>query len=490
MKKILVTAAAFGLMAGYAVTAHATNGMNIEGYGPEAMGMGGASFAYDNGTAATMNNPATIGLSDGHRFDIALGFLGPDVTAKKSGEANANSGGDAYYMPAMGWMSRNGNLSYGIGVFGQGGMGTEYKANSFMAFDSGEKVRSEVSVGRAMIPLAYNINENFIIGGSADFVWAGMDIKMALSGYQFGDMLPASVGGSQNFGEVGNTMIDNRFVPAITGGQFLGANWARFDFSNSNDFTGEARGYGAAGKIGFVYKVTPQLTIGATYHSKTALSDLETDDALVSMEAILPDGAAGGGFDGNPDIVPIEITGEIDVKDFEWPDTFGIGFSYQVTDRFMLAADVKQIRWSEVMDDFKMTFTADSSQSDPFAQGFNLGDTVLDATLYQDWDDQTVFNIGAAYKVTEMITVRAGWNHASNPIPDKYVNALFPAIVEDHITAGLGFDFNNSSSLDFAMSYALESDATGGSLAPAPGESPITSEHSQLSWQLMYSYRY
>ena len=490
MKKILLTAAAFGLMAGYAVTAHATNGMNIEGYGPVALGMGGAAYAYDVGTAAAMNNPATIGLSEKHRFDIALGFLGPDVTAEKTGQSDAESGGDAYYMPAMGWTSKSGSLSYGIGVFGQGGMGTEYKADSFMAFGSDEKTRSEVSVGRAMIPIAYSINDNFIIGGSADFVWAGMDIKMALSGYQFGDMLPASVGGGQNFGEVGNSMIDDRFVPAILGSQFLGANWARFDFSNSSDFTGEARGYGAAGKIGFVYKVTPQLTIGATYHTKTALGDLETDSAMISMEAILPDGAAGGGTDGNPDIVPIDISGDIKVKDFEWPDTYGIGFSYQVTPRFMIAADVKQIRWSEVMKDFKMTFTADASQSNPFAQGFGLGGTVLDATLYQDWDDQTVFNIGAAFKVTDIVTVRAGYNHASNPIPDKYLNALFPAIVEDHITAGLGLDFNESSSLNFAMSFALEKDATGGSLAPAPGESPITSEHSQLSWQLMYTYRY
>ena len=77
MKKILATAAAFGLIGGFAVTAHATNGMNIEGYGPISLGMGGAAYAYDVGTAAMMSNPATIGLSEGHRFDLALGFLGP-----------------------------------------------------------------------------------------------------------------------------------------------------------------------------------------------------------------------------------------------------------------------------------------------------------------------------------------------------------------------------------------------------------------------------
>ena len=45
--------------------------MNMEGYGPIATGMGGASMAYDNGTAAVINNPATLGLMAG--WNHALG---------------------------------------------------------------------------------------------------------------------------------------------------------------------------------------------------------------------------------------------------------------------------------------------------------------------------------------------------------------------------------------------------------------------------------
>lgn len=473
MKKILVTVAALGLVVGYAATASATNGMNVEGYGPIALGMGGAAYAYDVGTAAMMSNPATIGLSEGHQFDLALGFLGPDVTAVHPLAGTAESGGDAYFMPAMGWMSSTGPLSYGIGVFGQGGMGTEYTATSFMAAGSGEEVRSEVSVGRAMIPLAFNVNENFIIGGSADFVWAGMDVKMAMDGNQFGDMLPS---GTQSGGTASGSMVNILGASFFPSGPITNLDWARFDFSNGSDFTGEARGYGAAGKIGFVYKVTPQFTIGATYHSKTALGDLETDDAVVSMQVDLD---MGGPV---PDQV-VNVDGKMTVKDFEWPDTFGIGFAYQMTDRFMIAADVKQIRWSNVMDSFKMSFTANAIQTDPNALLFGMGGQQMNATLYQDWDDQTVIALGAAFKVTDMFTVRGGYNHASNPVPDMYLNPLFPAIVEDHITAGLGLNFSEAHSLDMAMSFALEESATG-------TMSTVTNDHSQLSWQVMYTYNY
>src|SRR5512143_2211418 len=83
--------------------AFATNGMNMEGYGPIATGMGGASMAYDNGTAAVMNNPATLSLMpEGNRLDVALGYLGPHITASTPGAPDAKSSADAFFMPAIG----------------------------------------------------------------------------------------------------------------------------------------------------------------------------------------------------------------------------------------------------------------------------------------------------------------------------------------------------------------------------------------------------
>ncbi len=80
LKKIAALLAAAGPMV-VAAPAFATNGMNMEGYGPIATGMGGASMAYDNGTAGLINNPATLGLmkSGTTRLDVAIGGLHPDV---------------------------------------------------------------------------------------------------------------------------------------------------------------------------------------------------------------------------------------------------------------------------------------------------------------------------------------------------------------------------------------------------------------------------
>lgn len=472
----------------------ATNGMNLEAYGPIAGGMGGASMAYDNGTAAMMNNPATLGLMapGSKRLDAALGFLGPDVTASMPGMASAKSKADAFFMPAVGWAAKGSSLTYGVGVFAQGGMGTEYAKDSFLTAGSNELVRSEVGVGRLMIPVAYSVSDKIEIAGSLDYVWASMDIKMAMSGSDFGDMI-ADMGGSQAAGSASGSMVTGfggmvsagmMQAPSPTGGP---VNWARFDFSNNSDFMGEAFGSGMAGKLGLTFKVNSRLSLGASYHSKTALGDLTTSNATVTMNANVDDNILNGTWDGKSigsaagtyTAVGIPVKGEIKVRDFQWPDTFGFGAAFQATDKLMIAGDIKRINWSGVMKSFKMTFTP-SSDNTGLAAGF--AGTTMDVELLQKWKDQTVIALGATYQATDKLALRAGFNTASNPVPDQYLNPLFPAIVERHFTFGGGYAFSQASAVNASVTVASENTATGGN--------GIKNAHSQVNWQLMYSYTY
>jgi long-chain fatty acid transport protein len=453
--------------------AHATNGMNMEGYGPIATGMGGASMAYDNGTAAMMNNPATLSLMESNaRLDLALGFLAPDVTSSMTGMPDAKSSADLFMMPAFGYARKGGQFTYGIGVFAQGGMGTEYSANSFLAAGSGDIVRSEVAMGRVIIPVSYNLNDQWKIGASIDFVWESMDLKMALSGQQFGDMV-AALGGTQTYGTASGSMV-NTLAGAFGGGALTSMSWARFDFSDGSDFSGKAKGTGFAGKLGAVYQMSKELSFGFAYHSKTAVSDLEATGATLSMNV------SGPGVGGGPATIP--VTGTIKVKDFQWPQMLGLGTAYQASNKVLLVFDYKWINWKDVMKNFTMTFTADASQSNPLAAGFGLGGQTVEATMFQNWDDQHVFMLGAAYKFTDEFTGRAGLNIANNPVPNKFENPLFPAIVKNHVMLGAGYAFSKASSIDFSFVYAPEVKVTNGQ--------GVTTTHSQMNEQIMYSYRF
>lgn len=417
--------------------AFATNGMNLEGYGPIALGMGGASMAYDNGTAAVMNNPATLGLmADGSRVDVALGFLGPDVKSTMSGD----SSGNAYYMPAVGYAKKSGQLAYGVGLFAQGGMGAEYA----MGVD-GMPERSEVGVGRLIAPLTYNVNSNLSIGGSLDYVWAMMDMQMAMPlANMAGLITPTGMGNGTLMGALGGMMAG-------------GYDNARLNFSDNNNYTGKAKTTGWAGKLGFTYKVSPAVTIGGTYHSKTSLDDMETSTNGATM--VVTDRG------GNPTQT---VPGKITVRDFQWPETYGLGMAWQATPQLMVAADWKRIGWADVMRNFTMSYSA-------------MGDSVT-FSLPQNWDDQDVFSIGLSYKWSDALTLRAGANISDNPIPSSTVHYLFPAIVENHYTVGLGYAFDKSSDLNLALSQAQSVTQT----------SPMgyTVTHSQMSWQVMYSKKF
>lgn len=377
--KLAATLAAVGLVA--PSLSMATNGMLMEGYGPIAAGMGGAAMAYDNGTAALANNPATLALmADGSRLDVMLGFVGPDLeTSMGMGKSEA----DAFYMPAIGYVKKRGNLVYGAGIYGQGGMGTEY-ANGDMA---------QVGVGRVIFPLAYSVNPRFNIGGSVDVVWAGMDLVADLNADGTKDI----------------------------------------DFKDNSDFTGAAKGYSVAAKLGFTYRLNDALTVGGVYQTAANLPDLKDDD--------------------------YKVTG------FDMPAMLGLGLAWQASERLMLAADVKDVMWGSSMN----TVTI-----------YQNGMVV--APFQQDWDDQIVLSLGLAYKFNDAFTGRVGYNHGKNPIPDAFVNYLWPAIMEDHYTAGFGYAFDKQSALNFGLSYVPEVSVTA--------DSGMTIDHSQVNWQLMYSHTF
>ena len=485
----LTSIAAAVVTACVASSAWATNGMLMEGYGPESTAMGGAAMAFDNGAAAMVGNPATLSLmKDGaSRIDVSLGFLQPDVSAtvptSPTAKTSVGSDGDLYLMPAAGWATRNGQVSYGIGVFSQGGMGTEYDKNSPMM-----GARSEVGVGAFLLPASYQVNNQLSIGGTLQYVWGGMDLIMGMPMLvpdqngnpsagpgSFFDFMPGagnalgSASGSlvQGLGGVFQSQ-QNPTGPVDPNGKF-----AVFDFSNDDDFSGKTKGAGFSARLGFLFQVSPELSIGGAYQAETAMDDWDGKgtmaiiDGATGQPATMP--TQGGGS------VPLNLPGTYTVKDFQFPATFTLGMAYKV-DKWLLAADITQIDWSGVMKDFNLNFTVDKT-----VPGF--GGASVDVTMKQEWDDQTVIKLGAAYEVNDQLTVRGGLNLANNPVPDKYLNALFPAIIKNHVTMGATYKFSDAHSIAGSLVFAPEVDQTN-------SQTQVESTHSQTNIQVMYSYRY
>jgi len=426
------------VLGGSLTSVFATNGMNMEGYGPISAGMGGASQSFDNGTAAMAQNPATLGLmAEGARLDVALGVLGPKITASMAGMPSADSSATSFVMPALGYARRSGALTYGVGMFAQGGMGTEYGANSFMAAGSGAPVRSELGVGKVIIPVAYQATPELTLGATFDFMWAGMDMVMAATGAQLAGMAsnPTGVLATQ--------------LPALAGSP-----WVSIGFTDSDKNTGAAKATGYSAKLGGVYKVSKDVSVGGSYQFKSNLGDMKTS-------------AGGASMAGPSGVID---TGTLTIIDFQWPSVLAVGASWQASPALMVAADLKSIGWADTMKSFRMRY--DST---------GMGGSV-DFAMPQNWKDQTVLSLGLAWKANDKLVWRAGVNIADNPIPEDMVNPLFPATIKSHITAGLGYEVTKNDAINVALTMAPKVSVTNAS--------GVTTEHAQTNVQLMYSRRF
>lgn len=187
--------------------------------------------------------------------------------------------------------------------------------------------------------------------------------------------------------------------------------------------------YGAGIHIGWIGKVNDAVTLGATYQSKTYMSKFDKYKGLF---------AEGG--------------------DFDIPETYGVGVAVKATSALTLAADVQRINYSDVD-------SVGNSVSNMFVNQQPLGSNNGAGFA---WKDVTAIKIGASYAWNENLTVRAGYNHSSQPIrkSETLFNILAPGVVQDHVTLGATYVLPNKSELSFAYMHAFEEKVNGSGSIP------------------------
>lgn len=144
LKSFVVGLVALVATLGFFLTsAHATNGYFSHGYGLKYKGLAGAGVALRLGPLGPATNPAALaGL--GKRYDLSLSFFNPNrqytVTGAPSGfpgtfglaPGTVESGSTLFVIPSLSasW-ALNDNSSFGVSIYGNGGMNTNYDNPTF-----------------------------------------------------------------------------------------------------------------------------------------------------------------------------------------------------------------------------------------------------------------------------------------------------------------------------------------------------------------------
>ena len=152
-----------------------------------------------------------------------------------------------------------------------------------------------------------------------------------------------------------------------------------------------------------MWRATPQWQFGFVYQSKT---EGDYDDGELVLNT--------SGLGGAP--FPQAVTyGTAAVEGFTWPEQYGAGVQWRATEKVMLALDIKQYMWSDAMELITVNAT------DPNTPGFP-SPAPLPPFVFQ-WEDQTVYALGAEWRVSAPITLRAGYNHGDSPVPGRNAKA-------------------------------------------------------------------
>ncbi|HUJ87377.1 MAG TPA: outer membrane protein transport protein [Burkholderiales bacterium] len=395
MRKALIGAAvAAALAPGMAL---ATDGYFQDGYGMKANGMGGVGIALPQDALAPATNPAGLTMV-GDRLDVGATLFRPVRGADIQGNPGLQGtydGNDAqnFIIPEFGYSKMiNPGLAAGVAVYGNGGMNTKYKQSPFAAF--GGTSPTGVNLNQLFVSptVAYKINPNNSIG-----------LALNLAYQQFG--------------------LSGLRTSAFAGFSSDGAHFS----DQGND---SSTGWGV--RIGWTGQITPAVTLGATYQTKTKMSKLSDYAGLFANQ------------------------GEFDI-----PENYGIGIAVKTTPRLTLAADVEQINYSKV--------AAVGDPVDSLFAGSPFGATNGPGF---GWNDVTVLKVGASYAYSDKLTLRAGFNTLKQPIPSNQtlLNILAPGVVEDQVSLGATWALSDKSEVTVAYMHAFSKTVNGsGSIPPSFG---------------------
>ncbi len=350
-------------------------GFQLNEHGAKAMGMGGAYTAVANDASAIYWNGA--GLTQLYGTNILLGstliapvssFRGvtPDITEYKMEKQ--------IFFPSHFFISHsyNKDLAVGLGFTSPFGLGTKWGEDWIGKYLA---IETELQTFTISPVVAYNIADNFSL--SAAFVYSFANVTIT------------------------------RKVPQTP---FEGDAFVKLD--GKDNF---AAGY----NFGLMYKPTPRLNLGLSFHSQLAYEfdgDAKTTGAQPLIDAKrLPNGG-----------VKAELT---------TPFNFAFGAAYDVLYKLKISFDFQYVGWSSY---------------DSLAIDFNDPD-YSDLASPRLYDNSFIVRLGCDYKINNDLELLAGIYFDKNPVKEEYVNPSLPDA--NRLGFSFGLEYAILPQLNISASY-------------------------------------
>jgi long-chain fatty acid transport protein len=213
--------------------------------------------------------------------------------------------------------------------------------------------------------------------------------------------------------------------------------------------------YGVGAQIGLQYQVSDAFALGLAWTSEQSFQAFKYNSTYA-----------------NPYLPNYNTARTIEFT-LDAPAIWAAGISVKPSKSLLALVDARYITYAETPG-FKGTgFNPDGS-----VNGFG-------------WQNIWVVALGLQWQASPAFTLRGGYNYTQNPVPSslEMINAAAPAIVQQHVTLGLGYAFSDGLELDAGYYHAFSNSGTGQLLTPAGAiaGSSVTNTLSENSFLLQFT---
>jgi long-chain fatty acid transport protein len=134
---------------------HATNGDNLIAVGAKARGMGGVGIAMSHGAESGLGNGALITSVESSEIGFGGTLFMPDIKTTITPDPEFTSDADMNMIPEVSLAHKiDENWYIGVGMWGTGGMGTDYRDATGGAFNNFHMV-TNLQLMQFGVPIAY-----------------------------------------------------------------------------------------------------------------------------------------------------------------------------------------------------------------------------------------------------------------------------------------------------------------------------------------------
>ncbi|MEW6719641.1 MAG: OmpP1/FadL family transporter [Thermodesulfobacteriota bacterium] len=395
-------------------------GFRLPEAGVKAMGMGFAFTAQADDPSAIYFNPAGLMQLEGKNVMVGATYVHenggeftgstpltgatpgvPGLTVSETQKTLHFMIPNAYFTST----NKKRGIAYGVGIFAPFGLGQEYK-DAFGSIFRNQVTKIDLQTIVINPTFAFEVDEMLSIGFGIDYMY-GM-------------------------ATLGKTPVSTA----------LGGNLYNLELEGS----GDAWGY----NFGVLIKPTKNVRIGASYRSSF---DLNVKDGDVNLNSINTTGVAALGgasvsqafFGGG---TTFATKGDALIK---MPATFALGVAYTM-DRWTFEADADWTFWSS----FKSLPITIRDQRPPVLVSTNSD---------KQWRDVCAIRLGAEYRVTDPLALRAGFVYDPTPVPAETLGPELPDATRLNYMVGAGYKIGPWT-IDTALMYIDKKERTISNVRP------------------------